>query len=111
MLNKKFFLIHRRALFIATACLLFLSFIIYFLSLRPWRLASSLRALQILEASYNRSFPCHESCLVERLQAEAALLAAWQKKQPGLKEALEEKLSDELASPVFRRALQRIMDE
>lgn len=111
MINKKFLLTHRRALLMAVVCLLTLFFIIYFLSLRPWRLASSLRALQTLESSYNRSFPCHESCLVERLQAETVLLTVWQKKQPGLREVLEEKLNNGLVNPGLQRSLRRIMDE
>lgn len=94
--------------FLIMAVLLII-WLIFFLSARPWQLAKSFEALNNLEASYNRTSPCHETCLVKRLEYEAIIIPALKKNLPGLKEKMLEQIADPQIKVVYKRELLRLL--
>lgn len=108
MTLKKFWHKHQRLVLISLGSLLAL-FLVIFLSSRPWQLAASLRDLEDLSSSFRRSYPCHEDCLVKRLELENRLIAAIQAKQPGLEEIIAIRAKDNSYEASFRRSLDHIL--
>lgn len=108
MTLRKIWSKYRRLLLISVGALLGLLFLI-FMSARPWRLAASLRDLEDLAASFDRSYPCHEDCLIKRLELENKLIVALKSKQPVLGEIIEKRARDSSQNLFFRRSLERII--
>ena len=100
--RPRFWLIGSLALFILLAGL-------FFLLARPWQLALALESLNNLEASYNRQAPCHEPCLVKRLEYEANIRPALENNLPGLREEMEWRFKDDHRARVFRKTLERLL--
>lgn len=108
---KNLFKSRQRLILIISASLIILFFLVSFLLARPWGLAGALRAVNELETSFNRTSPCHEPCLVARLEQERIIVLALKNKQPGLAERIKEIITDPKTKIAFRRELQRLLDK
>lgn len=108
MTLKNFWSKYRRLILISIGVLLVLLLLV-FLSARPWRLAASVRDLEDLAASFERSYPCHEDCLVKRMELEKRLVLAIQAKQPAIRGLIEKRAKDSTENLFFRRSLDRII--
>jgi len=94
----------------AISLFLVLTALVLFLSSRPWSLAKEVAALNELEASYDRSYPCHETCLARHLALETILFQGLKDKQPGLEALLKERASRDSIDPNFKRILEKIIN-